>query len=82
MDDWREMLYSKTLEEELTGLERRRGADSGCTPADLQALLERLYELEGADWLGRGEVQSITLSAQIAAHERFISEWRAEKNDG
>ena len=75
---WQDMLYQKILDEESTGLARRRTADSSCTIDGLEALLSRLYELEGADWLGRGEVQSITLAAQIAAHEQFIAAWKAE----
>jgi hypothetical protein len=35
--------------------------------------------MDGADWLGRGQVQDITLAATIAAYELFISEWKAEK---
>jgi hypothetical protein len=36
--------------------------------------------MDGADWLGRGQVQDITLSATIAAYELFISEWKGEKS--
>ncbi|MDR2467788.1 MAG: hypothetical protein LBD22_02375 [Spirochaetaceae bacterium] len=78
MEAWQDTLYQKTLNEELTGLERRRAADFSCTVEALEELLESLYNLDGADWLGRGEVQSITLSAQIAAYEQFISAWKKE----
>jgi hypothetical protein len=43
-------------------------------------MLEHLYKMEGADWLGRGEVQNITLSATIAAYESFIH--KLKKNRG
>jgi hypothetical protein len=77
--DWRELKYEETLRDELRGLARRREADPGCTAADLEGTLRNLYHMDGADWLGRGEVQDITLSATIAAYERFIAEWKAEK---
>ncbi|MDR0760253.1 MAG: hypothetical protein LBF74_09120 [Treponema sp.] len=77
--DWREEKYEETLQEELRGLKRRREADPDCTVDDLEGTLRHLYHMEGADWLGRGEVQGITLSATIAAYELFISAWKAEK---
>jgi hypothetical protein len=76
--DWREEKYDETLREELRGLKRRKEADSNCTVEDLEGTLRHLYHMEGADWLGRGEVQGITLSATIAAYELFISDWKAE----
>ncbi|GMO27428.1 MAG: hypothetical protein LBG79_08155 [Spirochaetaceae bacterium] len=73
---WQDELYKKTFEEELTGLSRRRLSDASCDIGSLENLLKGLYIMDGADWLGRGEVQEIILSAQIAAYERFISEWK------
>jgi hypothetical protein len=77
--DWRELKYEETLQDELRGLTRRREADPGCTVEDLEGILRHLYHMDGADWLGRGEVQDIILSATIAAYELFISEWKADK---
>ncbi|MDR0378117.1 MAG: hypothetical protein LBH70_10025 [Spirochaetaceae bacterium] len=77
--DWREAKYEETLHEELRGLKRRREADPDCTVEDLEGTLRHLYHMDGADWLGRGEVQDITLTATIAAYERFIWDWKAEK---
>jgi hypothetical protein len=77
--DWRELKYEEILADELRGLKRRREADSGCTVDDLEGTLRHLYHMDGADWLGRGEVQDITLAATIAAYELFISDWKAEK---
>jgi hypothetical protein len=72
---WQEILYQKTFAEEYAGLERRRAnAPATCAAADIEALLKTLYALDGGDWLGRGEVQSINLSATIAAHESFLSD--------
>ncbi|MDR1930084.1 MAG: hypothetical protein LBQ44_05570 [Treponema sp.] len=75
--DWQETAYRKALESELRGLRRRLESDPGCTVSDLEGTLKHLYMMEGADWLGRGEVQSIVLAASIAAHEEIIAELRA-----
>jgi hypothetical protein len=74
--DWREDLYTKTFDEETLGLERRRAADPACDAADIEGILRSLYDMDGADWLGRGEVQDITLAATIAAYELAIARWR------
>jgi len=76
--DWRESKYEETLEQELRGLERRRRAEPECTVGDIQGILVHLYNMEGADWAGRGDLQDIILSATIAAYERFVFEWKAE----
>jgi hypothetical protein len=76
--DWRERKYQETLEEELRGLRRRRESESGCGVADLEGILVHLYHMDGADWIGRGEVQDITLAATIAAYEQVIEEWKGE----
>jgi hypothetical protein len=76
--DWRDIKYAETFEEELRGLRRRMESDPGCTIADLEGTLTHLYIMEGADWGGRGELQSITLGAAIAAYERIIAERKAE----
>ena len=75
--DWREALYTKTFDQEIRGLERRREADPHCTAADLWGILQGLYVMDGADWLGRGEVQDITMAATMAAYERFLAQWQA-----
>jgi hypothetical protein len=76
--DWRDIKYAETFEEELRGLRRRLKSDPGCTIADLEGTLTHLYIMEGADWGGRGELQSVTLDATIAAYERVIAERKAE----
>jgi hypothetical protein len=76
LQDWRDKKYKEVFEQELRGLERRR-ANTDCTIEDVEGLLESLYRLDGDDWLGRGEVQDLVVSATIAAHERFIAEWKA-----
>jgi hypothetical protein len=77
-DDWRDALYAKTLDQETLGLERRRAADPACTAADIEGALRSLYVLDGADWIGRGEVQDIAMAATIAAYEHTVAKWRSE----
>lgn len=69
---WQDALYEKVFNEEWTGLARRMETDPSCTASDLRAMLRHFYEMDGSDWLGRGEVQSLNLSATIAAYESFI----------
>ena len=76
--DWRDAKFGEVLEQETTGLARRRSADPDCTIAALEAQLSHLYIMEGADWGGRGELQDTVLAATIAAYESFIAEWKAE----
>ncbi|MDR1318337.1 MAG: hypothetical protein LBJ90_01820 [Treponema sp.] len=78
-EEWREVLYKKTFEEELRGLERRRTADPDCKVGDLEGILRNLYIMEGADWGGRGDIQDTAMAAVIAAYEYFIAQWKTEK---
>ncbi|GMO29878.1 MAG: hypothetical protein Ta2F_05330 [Termitinemataceae bacterium] len=73
---WQDTLYTKTFNEEYEGLRRRvANSSSGIAEiADIKSTLNTLYDMDGADWLGRGEVQSIALSAVIAAYESFIAD--------
>jgi hypothetical protein len=77
--DWRDVKYEAVFEQEIRGLLRRRESDSSCTVADLEGVLQHLYHMDGADWVGRGEVQDITMAATIAAYEHIIAQWKAEK---
>ena len=76
--EWRDKKYNETFEGELRGLERRRAADPNCTIADIEGTLKHLYIMDGADWIGRGDVQDITMAATIAAYEHFVAQWKAE----
>jgi len=78
--DWREASYRENYEKELLGLRRRLASDSSCTVEDLEGTLKNLYIMDGADWLGRGEVQSISLAAVIAAYETLIEELKNHCN--
>jgi hypothetical protein len=76
-NSWQDNLYQKTFDEEFIGLERRCASDLNSNLETLELMLNDFYRMEGADWLGRGEVQSIILSATIAAHESFIENLKA-----
>jgi hypothetical protein len=76
--DWQDIKYTETFEEELRGLARRRAAEPHCTVADIEGILRSLYIMDGADWGGRGGVQDVTMAATIAAYEHFVSRWKAE----
>jgi len=75
---WKAVKYEEVFEEEIRGLDRRRRADPNCRVEDIEGVLHHLYIMDGADWYGRGDVQDITMAATIAAHERFIAQWKAE----
>ena len=74
--DWQETTYQDNFKKEIRALRRRLASDPGCTAEDLEGTLKSLYLMDGSDWLGRGEVQSITLAASIAAYEEIIGELR------
>ena len=77
--DWRDVKYQEVLEQESRALQRRRELDPSCTVEALEGMLRHLYIMDGADWGGRGEVQSITLAATIAAYEAVIARWRLQE---
>ena len=79
-EEWRDTKYTETFEQELRGLYRRRAADPSCQIADIEGTLKHLYIMDGAGWGGRGELQDTIMSATIAAHEHFITQWKAERN--
>jgi hypothetical protein len=76
--EWRDIKYEETFEQELRGLERRRQYDPTLTIEDLKQMLQHLYNLDGMDWIGRGELQDTIMYATIAAYEHFIAEWEAK----
>ncbi|MDR2730211.1 MAG: hypothetical protein LBB81_04860 [Treponema sp.] len=76
-EEWRDIKYSETFEEETRGLRRRRENDPGCKVEDLEGILKALYTMDGADQGGRGDVQDTVMAATIAAYEHFISQWKS-----
>ena len=77
-EEWQEIKYQETFEEETRGLSRRRQADAGCKIEDLEGILKNLYILNGTDQ--GGSLQETITAARIAAYESFISQWKAESN--
>jgi len=77
-EEWRDIKYRETFEEETMGLARRRQADPLCKVEDLEGILKHLYIMDGADWGGRGSLQDTTMAATIAAYEHFIAQWKSE----
>jgi hypothetical protein len=77
--DWREAAYKEAYEKEIRGLRRRLASDPSCGAEDLEGILKSLYIMDGQDWGGRGEVQSISLEAAITAYETFINELKMNK---
>jgi hypothetical protein len=75
-EDWKDKKYAEVLESEYKGLERRRELERGLEKASIERQLKDLYVQEGNDWLGRGELGDIVLTATIAAYERFVHDWK------
>jgi len=71
--------YRQVYEEELIGLRRRRERDPELTVTNIEGTLKNLYIMDGNNWEGRSEILQAAVSATIAAHEYFISEWKKEQ---
>lgn len=76
--EWRDRAYERTFEAVFAALEARRKADPSFTAGDAAGTLRHLYVQEGSDDGSRGMLQDAVLAATIAAHEQFISIWKAE----
>jgi len=76
-EEWKDIKYNEVFDQELRGLTRRRDADPSCKIEDIQATLNNLYIMDGADAGGRGCLQDIISAATIAAYEHFIAQWKA-----
>jgi hypothetical protein len=75
--DWQDVTYQETYAKELRGIRRRMEYSPQPILEDLEGTLKHLYIMDGSDWGGRGEVQSIILAATIAAHETVIAELKS-----
>jgi len=78
-EEWRNIKYQETFDEEIRGLNRRLQTDSACKIEDFEGILQNLYILDGADQGGRGCLQDVIMAARIAAFEHFISQLKANK---
>ncbi len=77
-NDWELEKFNEIFDDEIRVLTRRKLHDKSCSISDLQGTLNALYILEGNNLEGRSRVQEISLSASIAAYEKFIEEWKNE----
>jgi len=78
-EEWRNLKFNETFEDEIRGLTRRRKSDPRFSIEDIEDALKNLYIMDGADQGGRGCLQDTVMAAKIAAFEHFIAQWRAEK---
>lgn len=76
--EWEGIAYKQVFDEETLGLERRKAHDPDLSINELENILESLYVSEGNNYVGRGPVADIVMSATIAAYEQFIGEWKKE----
>lgn len=77
---WRDQAYRENFDRIHANLAYRRQNDPAFSLQEAEGVLKSLYTMEGNDWLGRGELGDVVMSAQIAAHEAFIHEWKAESS--
>ncbi|MCE5255850.1 MAG: hypothetical protein LLF89_03280 [Spirochaetaceae bacterium] len=78
--EWQEQKREEVFEGTLKSLENRRRKDPQYTLQSAQSELDHFYIQDGNNWLGRGELGDLVMSATIAAYEHFIFEWRSEAN--
>ncbi|MBN2874755.1 MAG: hypothetical protein JXM71_06635 [Spirochaetales bacterium] len=69
---WKEHVYEENYAKTLISLERRKEQDPSFTVEEARGVLKHLYIQDGNNWVGRGELQDIVMSATIDAYERFI----------
>ena len=77
-NEWQEIKYRETFDDETRGLLRRRKADPSCKIEDLEGILKSYYIMEDQDHDGRGALGDTVMAATIAAYEQFIANWKAE----
>jgi hypothetical protein len=76
-----ERRYHEVYEALYAHLQERRLTDPAFTPEDVRGFLKDAYLRQGNDWIGHGALFDVTQSATIAAHEAFLAEWEAERED-
>ena len=75
---WREAKYDEVYESTLGLLAYRKAREKDFSLDDARRILDDQYVSEGNDWIGRGELGDIVMSATIAACEHCIAEWKNE----
>ena len=79
-EEWRDIKYNETFEQEITGLSRRLNFDPNCKIEDLEGILNSLYIMDGADQGGRGLLGDTIMAATIAAYEHFIQHLKSSRS--
>ena len=78
-NEWQDVKYKETFDDETRGLFRRRQSDPCCKIEDLEGILKSLYTMDGQDHDGRGSLGDTIMAATIAAYEQFIENWKLEQ---
>lgn len=78
MKDYLEEHYKDVFEKTYESLMVDREQNPNLTIADLERLLESLYRRMGDDMGGRGDIMDAANSAEIAAVEIVIHDWKEE----
>ena len=76
--EWREKAFDENFERAYANLVHRKKNHKDFSLQEAEGVLKHLYVMEGNDQLGRGDLGDVVVHAQIAAHEAFIHEWKAE----
>lgn len=78
---WIDEKYTEVFEEEIRGLERRCEHDPSCSLEDMQGILDSLYNSQGCDLTGRGQLGDTVFAATIAAYEQFITHKKSQQSE-
>lgn len=78
-ENWREIIYQRQFNKMVKFIRNLRQNDPHFTLKDLEGMLKNEYHREGMGWDGRSEVIEIMISANIAALQDQLLEWKKEK---
>ncbi|MCW7753661.1 hypothetical protein OOT00_06645 [Desulfobotulus sp. H1] len=77
-EKWRENLFEETFDRTFMELTRQGEMHSGLPITEIEARLNDRYLRYGHGWDGGSPVQEVMLSAEIAALEAVLAQWRGE----
>lgn len=76
-----DLIYNERFELVYNELVYQKEHDKNYTIEQMENLLQSLYDNEGNNWTGRGDLRDMKQSATIAACEAVLAEWRSEIKD-
>ncbi|HPE37629.1 MAG TPA: hypothetical protein PK625_10780 [Spirochaetales bacterium] len=76
---WRDEAFRTSYDDTLASLTKRRNSEPDFSVDSLRGILKHLYEQDGNDQFGRGELQDLILRGIIEAHEDFLAGWESER---